>query len=55
MKLEKTCKLQKQTTEGSVSMTLPKQFCQACGFKPGDIVTVTLDSERENTLIITKN
>lgn len=55
MKLEKKCKLQKQTVEGCVSMTLPKQFCQACGFKPGDIVTVILDSNKENTLTIVKD
>ena len=54
MQINKKVKLQKQTIEGTVSMTLPKQILNVIGWKPGDIITVTLDSNNETIITLSK-
>lgn len=53
MKIEKTVKLQKQSKDGTISMTLPRIFVNMYQYKPGDKVTVVLDTE-QNLLSIEK-
>lgn len=45
MQITKKVKLQRQTVDGSVSMTLPKQIAELKNWKVKDIVYVTLDTE----------
>lgn len=44
--MEKLVKLQKQTKEGTISMTLPKFYCEFLKWNVGDSVKVVLDGER---------
>ena len=37
------CKLQKQSTDGTISVTVPKKFIKILGWKPQDIVTFVLE------------
>lgn len=47
MKIEKIVKLQKQSKEGTISMTLPKIFVEMFGYKPGDKIKFILDTTNE--------
>lgn len=51
MHLNKTRKLQKQTIDGSVSVTLPKPIVHLLGWKPGDVVDISIDTDRPEVVI----
>lgn len=53
MQIEKVVKLQKQSKDGTISMTLPKMFADIYGYKPGDKIAVVLDTE-QNILFLKK-
>ena len=54
MKFEQNVKLQKQSSDGTISMTLPKIFAKQLKWNVRDIVTVELDSDNPNILTIRK-
>lgn len=54
MQIEKVVKLQKQSKDGTISMTLPKMFADIYGYKPGDKIAVVLDTE-QNILFLKKS
>ena len=54
MKFEQSVKLQKQSTDGTISMTLPKIFAKQLNWNVKDVVTVELDSNNPNILTIRK-
>ena len=50
-KIEKKVKLQRQSTDGTISLTLPKVIAQLKGWKPGDYVIVEFDVEKNEIKI----
>lgn len=55
MQINKKVKLQKQTKDGTISMTIPKQFVDMFNWVPGDVVTVTFNTENEMILTLHKD
>ena len=54
MKFEQNVKLQKQSVDGTISMTLPKIFAKQLGWEVRDVVTVELDTDSPDILVIRK-
>jgi len=51
--MKREVKLQKQTTAGTVSMTLPKPFCEMLNWTVGETVETKLDLDNK-CVIVTK-
>ena len=49
--MERKVKLQKQTTAGTVSMTLPKPFCELLNWTVGEVVETKLDLDKKCVIV----
>ena len=52
MKIERKVKLQRQSKDGTISLTLPKVIADLKGLKPADVVTVEFDVVKNEIKII---
>ena len=55
MKISQKVRLQKQTKDGTISMTLPKKIMDVVNWQAKDEVIVELDSENEFMVTIRKS
>lgn len=54
MQITQTVKLQRQSKDGTISMTVPKKFVNMYGWKPGDIVTIIFDTDNVDYIKVQK-
>lgn len=49
--MKRKVKLQKQTTAGTMSMTLPKPFCEILKWHVGEVVETKLDLDKQCVIV----